>query len=70
MKIVDANVLLYAVNTASDHHEASRQWLDAALSGADTVGLAWVPLLAFVRLSTRQGLFPTPLTAEAAVQRV
>ena len=70
MKIVDANVLLYAVNTASDHHEASRQWLDAALSGADTVGLAWVPLLAFVRLSTRHGLFPTPLTAEAAVQRV
>ncbi len=68
MKIVDANVLLYAVNTASDHHEASRRWLDGALSGADAVGLAWVPLLAFVRLVTRHGLFPSPLSPEAAVR--
>lgn len=70
MRIVDANVLLYAVNTAADHHEASRRWLDGALSGEDTVGLAWVPLLAFMRLTTRHGLFPSPLTSEAAMARV
>jgi uncharacterized protein len=70
MRIVDANVLLYAVNTAADHHEASRRWLDGALSGGDTVGLAWVPLLAFVRLTTRHGLFPSPLTADAAMAQV
>ncbi|MEP6816977.1 MAG: hypothetical protein ABI873_15660 [Marmoricola sp.] len=38
MKLVDANVLLYAVNEDSDHHKASRAWLDAALSGGATVG--------------------------------
>lgn len=70
MKIVDANVLLYAVNTASEHHEASLRWLDGALSGADTVGFAWVPLLAFVRLSTKEGLFPRPLRPAAAMGRV
>lgn len=70
MRIVDANVLLYAVNTAADHHEASRRWLDGALSGGDTVGLAWVPLLAFVRLTTRHGLFPSPLTTDAATAQV
>ena len=70
MRIVDANVLLYAVNTAADHHEASRRWLDGALSGGDTVGLAWVPLLAFVRLTTRHGLFPSPLTTDAAMAQV
>ncbi|OBH02568.1 MULTISPECIES: type II toxin-antitoxin system VapC family toxin [unclassified Mycobacterium] len=70
MRIVDANVLLYAVNTAADHHEASRRWLDGPLSGGDTVGLAWVALLAFVRLTTRHGLFPTPLTADAAMTQV
>lgn len=70
MKIVDANVLLYAVNSASRHHEPSRRWLDAALSGADTVGLAWVPLLAFVRLTTKEGLFPSPLRLEEAMGRV
>ena len=70
MKIVDANVLLYAVNSASRHHDSSRRWLDAALSGADTVGLAWVPLLAFVRLTTREGLFPAPLRITEATRQV
>lgn len=70
MKIVDANILLYAVNSASERHETSRRWLDAALSGADTVGLAWVPLLAFVRLTTKVGLFPSPLRLEEATRQV
>jgi uncharacterized protein len=70
MKIVDANVLLYAVNSASEHHVPSVQWLDRALSGADTVGFAWVPLLAFVRLTTKEGLFPSPLSPEEAIGQV
>ncbi|MBP1823161.1 type II toxin-antitoxin system VapC family toxin [Mycobacterium sp. OAE908] len=70
MKIVDANVLLYAVNSAAEHHNASRRWLDGALSGADTVGLAWVPLLAFIRLTTKVGLFPTPLRTADAMRQV
>lgn len=70
MKLVDANVLLYAVNTDTAHHERSVRWLDAALSGADTVAFAWVPLLAFVRLSTKVGLFPHPLSVDEAMDRV
>lgn len=70
MKIVDANVLLYAVNTAAEHHEASLRWLDRALSGADTVGFAWVPLLAFTRLATKEGLFPRPLRPAEAMGRI
>lgn len=70
MKIVDANVLLYAVNTAAEHHQASLRWLDRALSGADAVGFAWVPLLAFVRLSTKEGLFPRPLRPQDAMRQV
>lgn len=70
MKLVDANVLLYAVNSDVDHHERSRRWLDAALSGEDTVAFAWIALLAFVRLSTKEGLFPRPLSMAAAMDRV
>lgn len=70
MKIVDANVLIYAVNLDTAHHDASRRWLDAALSGADRVGFAWVVLLAFVRLTTRTGLFPTPLPVSDATSQV
>jgi toxin-antitoxin system PIN domain toxin len=70
VKIVDANVLLYAVNTASEHHQPSLRWLDGALSGADSVGFTWLPLLAFVRLSTKEGLFPHPLRPEEAIGQV
>lgn len=70
MKLVDANVLLYAVNTAAPHHERSKRWLDDALSGGDTVAFAWIALLAFVRLSTRPDIFPAPLTMDGAMNRV
>jgi uncharacterized protein len=70
LNIVDANVLLYAVNTDAVHHEEARTWLDRSLSGDSTVAFSWVALLAFVRLSTKLGLFPSPLTVEGALARV
>jgi toxin-antitoxin system PIN domain toxin len=70
VKLVDANVLLYAVNEDARHHEESRSWLDGALSGGATVAFSWVALLAFVRLATRIDLFPAPLTVDASIDRV
>lgn len=70
MKLVDANVLLYAVNSSALHHERSRRWLDGALSGEDTVAFAWIALLAFVRLSTKPTVFSSPLTLDQAMDRV
>ena len=67
MKLVDANVLLYAINEDSPHHKAARGWLDRGLSGAETIGFAWVVVLAFLRLSTRPGLFRRPLSAAESV---
>ena len=61
MKIVDANVLLYAVNRQSVEHETAHRWLTGALSGNEVVGLAWVSLLAFIRLSTSRRIFASPL---------
>jgi toxin-antitoxin system PIN domain toxin len=70
VKLVDANVLLYAVNEDAANHATARTWLDGALAGGSSVGLAWVPLLAFVRLVTKPGLFPSPLTVTDAVAQV
>jgi toxin-antitoxin system PIN domain toxin len=70
MRIVDANVLLYAVNVDAQHHLSSRSWLDRALGGADTVGLSWLVLLAFVRLATKPGLFENPLRIDEALDQV
>ena len=67
MKLVDANVLLYAVNEADPKHERSRGWLDGALSGSETIGFSWLVVLAFLRLATRAGLFPRPLPVDHAL---
>jgi uncharacterized protein len=64
--IVDANVLLYAVDRSSPEHERSRLWLDASLAGAEAVGFAWVVLLAFLRIGTNASILPNPMTADEA----
>lgn len=66
MKIVDANVLLYAVNSDSPQHRTARDWLDRALSGAETVAFTWIVLLAFLRISTHPGIFSRKLAAAEA----
>ena len=70
MVIVDANVLLYAVDRTSTHHDASRSWLDASLAGAEAVGLAWIALLAFTRIGTHPAILAHPMTAEQAAEQV
>jgi len=67
VKVVDANVLIYAVNEDSPLHERARSWLDSALVGSESVGLSWIALLAFLRLSTRADVFAAPLSTEQAV---
>lgn len=67
MKLVDLNLLLYAVNTDAPNHQRAREWWEAALSGTETIALAWPVVLGFLRLSTRTGLFPQPLTCEQAL---
>jgi toxin-antitoxin system PIN domain toxin len=70
VKIVDANLLLYAVNEDSPLHGGARQWLESALAGPETVGFAWNVLLAFLRLSTRAAVFARPLEPLEALDLV
>ena len=70
MNLVDANILLYAVNEADPKHDEAREWLDRALGGREAVGFSWAVLLAFIRLSTKVSLFPNPLPVREAMARV
>ncbi len=45
--MVDASVLLYAVNESAEHHDEARGWLDGVLNGRATVGFSRISLLAF-----------------------
>ncbi|HET7571969.1 MAG TPA: type II toxin-antitoxin system VapC family toxin [Gaiellaceae bacterium] len=66
MKLVDANVLVYAVDADAANHCTARDWLDAALGGLEPVGFAWIVLLAFLRLTTSAAIFPRPLDVDEA----
>ena len=70
MKLVDVNLLLYAVDETSPQYDRARGWLEALLSGSETVALTWTVLLAFVRLSTRAAVFTSPMTATEALDIV
>lgn len=70
MILIDANLLLYAYNSSSVQHKASRAWLETMFSGTELVRFAWVTLWAFLRISTNPRVFEQPLSiadAEAAI---
>lgn len=68
--IVDANVLLYAVDTASPHHERAAAWWTETLRGDARVALPWQTIGAFLRAATSPRVVARPLTAEQAWRHV
>ncbi|MGY6630531.1 MAG: TA system VapC family ribonuclease toxin [Wenzhouxiangella sp.] len=67
MIVPDVNLLVYAVNEDSPHHQRSRDWLEQTLSGSETVGLPWLVLVAFLRLTTHPRIFQYPLETATAL---
>ena len=70
MILVDANVLIYGIDRDSPSHLPARRWLEDAFSGSEPIGLAWIVLLAFLRLVTRDGILRRPLDEAAALAYV
>jgi len=70
VKLLDANLLLYAIDEASPRHRAARPWLERQLSGEEPVAFAWVVVLAFLRLSTNPHVFERPLSPDQAFEAV
>jgi toxin-antitoxin system PIN domain toxin len=64
--LVDANILLFAVDEESPFHRAAAAWLTAQMNGPRRVGLAWPSLGAFLRVSTNPRAFRAPLDPEEA----
>jgi len=64
--LVDANILLYAVDEASPFHARARQWLEDALNGTRRVGLPWASLTAFLRIVTNPRALAEPLAPAEA----
>jgi toxin-antitoxin system PIN domain toxin len=68
--LVDANLLVYAANTAAAENPAARSWLDARLNGTARVGLPWPSLLAFARLVSNPLVVRQPVSPADAWQQI
>jgi toxin-antitoxin system PIN domain toxin len=64
--LIDANLLLYAVDESSAQHTRSRDWLTSVLNGDERVGLPWLSLGAFMRITTNPRAVANPCTAAEA----
>lgn len=66
MTLVDANLLLYAVDETTPKHDQAREWLTDQLNGDRRVALPWPSLLAFVRIATHPRAMADPLDGATA----
>jgi toxin-antitoxin system PIN domain toxin len=66
VKLLDANILLYAYDSESTQHAASRTWLETAFNDEETIALPWQTILAFVRIVTNPRAVRRPLTGSEA----
>lgn len=70
MIVPDTNLLIYAYDSTSPHHDKARNWWEGTLSGSEPVGLPCIVILAFVRLMTHPSINHNPLHVERAQEVV
>jgi toxin-antitoxin system PIN domain toxin len=64
--VVDANILLYAYDSASSRHAGARAWVEHAFSDTVPVALPWQTIGAFLRVMTNVRLPGERFTAQEA----
>lgn len=70
MILVDANLILYAIDSSSPMHEKAVLWWNRSLSGSSPVCLSWTVILAFIRIATNARIFDKPLSLDQALSYV
>ena len=66
----DVNLLIYAYDETSPFHGRARTWWETVLSEVEPVGIPWIVILAFVRLTTHPTLSENPMTVAQAREAV
>ena len=70
LTILDVNILRYAYNRSASQHQAASAWLSRLFLGPDLVGIPWVTLWAFLRVSTNKKLWPNPKSTGEAFEAI
>lgn len=67
---LDANVLLYASDRSSPHHDSAQAFLRDCVEGSEVFFLPWPTVMAYLRIATHPGIFATPLTPKEAGENI
>jgi toxin-antitoxin system PIN domain toxin len=67
---VDANILVYASNTADQLHRPAQELVRRLAAGPELVYLFWPTLLGYLRLVTHPAILPRPLGPREAMANV
>ncbi len=70
MIIPDVNILLHAYRKESPQHSEARHWWEQTLERQRPIGLAWVTILGFIRITTHRGISVHPLFPADAMRRI
>jgi len=68
--VPDINLLVYAHDSEFPRHGEVRDWWEELMNGSDSVGLAWVAMLGFIRITTNSKILDNPMEPAIACARV
>lgn len=70
MIVPAVNLLVHAHDSGSRRHGAARAWWEALMNASGSVGLPWVAILGFIRITTNPRILDDPLDVGGAIRRV
>ena len=70
MILPDLNLLVYAYNSDAPGHRRAKAWWESCLSETRPVGLPWVVILGYLRLTTSRRVLIDPFTTAEALGHI
>jgi uncharacterized protein len=67
---IDANLLLYASDSGSEHFARAAQFLKECLAAEEVIYLPWPTIMAYLRIATHPRIFEQPLSPEEARRNI
>jgi uncharacterized protein len=68
--VPDVNLLIYAYSATVPQHQAAKRWWEQLLSSDQRVGIPWIVIVGFIRITTTRTAMLNPVTPADALARV
>lgn len=67
MILPDVNILVHAYDSTFREHRAAKAWWERTLNSGEPVGLPWLSVLGFIRITTSRRIMASPLPVGEAI---